>query len=304
MTPPNDGDVSRRPAVAIAAISAMGALVAACAGDTSQESGPSSPSSAPAASTTPPASSRAWTPGRHDESFDVGGTTRSAVVIVPENTSRPVPLVFAFHGHGGSGTAMARKSNIEGLWPEAIVLYPDGLVGHRGKTDPAGAKPGWQTAVGEDADRDLAFFDTMLATVRSKVPVDPDRIYLVGHSNGSAFASLLSNQRGDAVAATANLSSQPSARLLQAGPARSMFMAMGTHDMVVPYATQQRSILLAEQKLGADPNRATVDGPLRSEPGRGRLELETYLYPGGHAMPPPAPRLIVEFFRRHTLSSG
>jgi poly(3-hydroxybutyrate) depolymerase len=170
MTRPNDGAVSRRPAVAIAAISAMGALVAACTGGTSRESAPSSPASAPAAPATPSESSRAWTPGRHDESFDVGGTKRSAVVVVPENTSRPAPLVFAFHGHGGSGTAMARKSNIEGLWPEAIVVYPDGLVGHRGKTDPAGTKPGWQTAVGDDADRDLAFYDTMLATLRSQAP--------------------------------------------------------------------------------------------------------------------------------------
>jgi polyhydroxybutyrate depolymerase len=199
---------------------------------------------------------------------------------------------------------MARKSSVEGLWPDAIVVYPDGLVGHKGKMDPAGTRPGWQTAAGEDGDRDLAFYDTMLATLRSKLPVDTERVYLMGHSNGSAFVSLLLNQRGDAIAATANLSSQPSARLLQTDPARSMFMAMGMDDTLVPYAIQQRSIPLAEQKLGADPSRATVDGSLRSEPGRGGLELETYVYPGGHAMPPQAPQLIVEFFRRHTLTGG
>jgi polyhydroxybutyrate depolymerase len=295
--------VSRRPAVAIAAAAVVGALVAGCSGGTSKESAPSSPVSAPS-TTAAPAPSDALTPGRHDETFDVGGTTRSAVVVVPESTARSAPLVFAFHGHGGTGKAMARKSNLEALWPEAIVVYPDGLVGHRGKTDPTGAKPGWQTAVGEDGDRDLAFYDTMLATLRSELPVDPDRIYLMGHSNGSAFASLVLNQRGDAIAATANLSSQPSARLLQTDPARSMFMAMGEHDTLVPFATQQRSIQLAEQKLGADPSRATVDGHLRTEPGRDGLELETYVYPGGHAMPPEAPRLIVEFFRRHTLTGG
>ena len=97
--------MSRRPVVAIAATAAVGALAAGCSGGTSQESSPSSPASAPASpATTAPARSGAWTPGRHAEWFDVGGTTRSAVVIAPGSTSRPAPLVFAFHGHGGNGT--------------------------------------------------------------------------------------------------------------------------------------------------------------------------------------------------------
>ena len=199
---------------------------------------------------------------------------------------------------------MARRSNIEGLWPDAIVAYPDGLVGHKGKTDPEGVKTGWQTQLGESEDRDLAFYDTMLATLRTQLPVDANRVYLMGHSNGSAFVSLLLNQRGDAIAATANLSSQPTARQLASDPARSMFMAMGTGDPIVPYDNQKRSIPLAEQKLGVDPNRATVTGYLRSEPGRGGLELETYVYPGGHAPPPEVPKLVVDFFQRHTLSGG
>jgi polyhydroxybutyrate depolymerase len=199
---------------------------------------------------------------------------------------------------------MERRSNIEGLWPDAVVVYPDGLVGHKGKTDPEGVRTGWQTQLGEDGDRDLAFYDTMLAALRSQLSIDSDRVYLMGHSNGSAFASLLLNQRGDAIAATANLSAQPSARLLANDPARSMFMAMGTNDAVVPYDTQKRSIPLAEQKLSVDPSRATVTGHLRAEPGRGGLELQRYVYPGGHAPPPEVPKLVVDFFRRHTLSGG
>ena len=287
--------------VAIGAFAVIGALAAGCSGGTSAD--PASSSSTPSTSSTRTPEA-AYAPGRHDVSFDVGGTKRTAVVTVPESSSRAAPLVFAFHGHGGSGANMQRKSNIEGLWPDAIVVYPDGLVGHQGKTDPAGVKPGWQTRKGEDGDRDLAFYDTMLATLRSKLSVDADRVYLMGHSNGSGFVSLLLNQRGDAIAATANLSSQPSASVLASDPVRSMFMAMGQRDPVVPYDTQKRSIPLAEQKLGADPGRAKVDGYLRSEPGRGGLELETYEYPGGHAFPPAVPRLVVDFFRRHTLSGG
>jgi len=45
----------------------------------------------------------------------------------------------------------------------------------KGKTDPEGVTPGWQTQLGELEDRDIAFHDTMLATLRSELAVDPDR---------------------------------------------------------------------------------------------------------------------------------
>lgn len=217
----------------------------------------------------------AYAPGRHLATFTVTGVNRTAIVVVPAPGPRPAPVVFAFHGHGGSGAYMERTENIAALWPEAVVVYPDGLPGHKGITDEAGVLPGWQTAPGESGDRDIAFYDTMLATLRSALAFDSERVYLMGHSNGSAFVSLLLNRRGSGVAATATMSAQPTAAQLAGDPARSIFMSMGMTDPLVPYAVQKLSIPLAERKLGADPARATVTGYLRSEPGRGNLELET-----------------------------
>ena len=245
-----------------------------------------------------------YTSGRHVVSLRAAGLRRTAVLVVPSDLTKAAPLVFAFHGHGGSGAAFERKFKIEQYWPAAIVVYPDGLPGHKGRTDPEGKKSGWQTAVGEDGDRDLAFYDVMLTTLRSKLDVDADRIYVVGHSNGSAFTSLLLNQRGGAIAATANSSSQPSAAQLDSDPVRSMFMSMGTHDPIVPYENQRKAIPIAEHKLGIEPSKTTTRGYLRVEHGRGNLELDTYVHPGGHPTPTGVPRLIVEFFRRHTLSGG
>ena len=165
-------------------------------------------------------------------------------------------------------------------------------------------KSGWQTAVGESGDRDLAFYDTMLAALKSKLPVDASRVYAMGHSNGSAFVSLLLNQRGAGIAATANLSGQPSARFLASDPTRSMFMAMGMTDPIVPYANQKRAIPIAERKLGVDPESAKVNGDLRIETGPHNLELDVYVYPGGHTPPAEVPKLVVQFFQRHTLGQG
>ena len=250
------------------------------------------------------ASSSDYSPGRHLASFTVAGVRRTAIVDVPADLSHPVPVVFAFHGHGGTGAWLERTVALRGLWPGAVVVYADGLPGHKGITDPQGLLSGWQTQAGELGNRDIAFYDTLLATLRSKLPVDADRVHLFGHSNGAAFASLLVSMRGATVAAVATVSAQPSAALLAASPARSMFMVMGQADPIVPYAIQKLSIPPAETKLGASPSRATVTGYLRVEPGRGGLELATYVHPGGHEIPAPVPALAVDFFRRHTLSGG
>lgn len=125
----------------------------------------------------------------------------------------------------------------------------------------------------------------------------------MGHSNGSGFVSLLLNVRGGPVTATANMSGQPGG-YLKTDPARSMFLSMGQNDPLVAYANQQRSVPLAEKLIGADPSTAHVDGYLRTETGRGNLELAIYDYPGGHEPPAEMPALIVSFFMRHNLSDG
>lgn len=270
--------------------------LAACGGGSS--------TAAPPTSTLPPSdgpTDERFEAGTHAMHFDVAGQVRTAVVAVPDDVSTPRPLVFVFHGHGGSGASIDRRMDIEGKWPDAIVVYPDGLVGHKGKADPDGVEPGWQTQLGESGDRDLAFFDTMLETVQTNLTVDRDRIYVMGHSNGSQFASLVLNQRGDAIAASANLSAAPPGRVLATDPVRSMFIAMGTGDPIVPYDQQKQSIPLAETHLGVDRSSATVNGAVRSEVGPNGVELETYIYEGGHEPPPDAARLVVEFFQRHTL---
>lgn len=287
---------------AVFAVTAIALLASGCGTTTNQAAElTGAPASArPAAA--PPETGN-FAPGRQKLSLDVDGTARTATIVVPKDLSRPAPLVFMFHGHGGSGDAVDLKLDIDGLWPEAIVVYPDGLPGHKGKTDPEGVRPGWQTVAGEDGDRDIRFYDAMLQDITSNLPVDADRIYLMGHSNGSQFASLLLNVRGDRIAATANLSAQPN-RFIATDPVRSMFLMMGENDPIVPIENQRVAIPLAEQKLGADPARAEVDGFLRTEPGTGNLELATYVHPAGHEVPPEVPALVVAFFQRHTLSGG
>lgn len=224
-------------------------------------------------------------PGHHTVTFSVDGVERSAQVVVPAGTQRLAPLVFVFHGHGGRGAQVERQLDMEGAWPAAVVVYPDGLPGHKGITDAEGVRTGWQTDVGELGDRDLAFYDAMRARLERALHIDRSRVFVMGHSNGSQFAALLVNQRGAGIAAVAYLSAPPAVRLIATDPIRPTFIAMGTHDPIVPFANQQRVVPLLQQHLGT-------------------VELVTLVYDGGHAPPPGVATKIAAFFRGHTLPVG
>jgi len=60
-----------------------------------------------------------------------------------------VPVVLVFHGHGGTARYAARTFALHRHWPEAIVVYPQGLNTPGRRTDPEGRRPGWQHAAGE-----------------------------------------------------------------------------------------------------------------------------------------------------------
>jgi polyhydroxybutyrate depolymerase len=95
----------------------------------------------PAVRAAEPPSRREWT---------VDGVVREALVYVPAQAkTEATPVIFAFHGHGGSMRLAARGSGYHTLWPEAIVVYPQGLNTPGRLTDPEGRLPGWQFAVGE-----------------------------------------------------------------------------------------------------------------------------------------------------------
>jgi polyhydroxybutyrate depolymerase len=147
----------------------------------------------------------------------VNGVPREALVRVPDKIpAGGAPLVFAFHGHGGTMGHAARSFPIHEQWPEAIVVYPQGLPTAGQLTDPKGERSGWQGRAGMEGDRDLKFFDVMLADMKQRYAVDARRIYSTGHSNGGGFTYLLWAERGEVFAAMA-----PSAAVIGRGAAGS-----------------------------------------------------------------------------------
>ena len=234
--------------------------------------------------------------------WTVDGTTREALVYVPTQArTNAAPLVFAFHGHGGSMQNAARSFSYHTRWPEAIVVYMQGLNTPGRLTDPEGEKPGWQAAVGDQSDRDLKFFDAVLASLKADYDVDDKRIYATGHSNGGSFTYLLWAQRGDVFAAVAP-SAAVGARSVPKLKPKPVLHVAGEKDPLVKFAWQQQMIE-ALRKLNQCGEGQSWEGEKGCTVYPSKLgdPVVTFIHPGTHQFPATAPDIIVKFFKQHPL---
>lgn len=215
---------------------------------------------------TPPAAAQLVT-------FPVGGEMRQAFVYAPASPApgAKLPVVLAFHGRGDTIRDF-QYVNLHIAWRDAIIVYLQAL-------DRDGY-PGWQTERGQDGDRDLKLVDAALAALRKKYPVDDDRVYATGFSNGAGFTYLLWAERANVFAAYAVVAGRlrPSVTLTQPRP---LLAVAGERDPQIPIGDQRAAIRAA---MAANGDRAPV---------------ETVFHPGGHSFPRGTSERIVEFFQHH-----
>jgi polyhydroxybutyrate depolymerase len=131
-----------------------------------------------------------------NESLTVGGAKRAYRLYVPAsaNTGRPVPLVVAFHGmlvDSKDVMPTYTKLNETAERHGFIIAYPNALGGVWGL---------WPDKIAAD----LAFFDALLARLSTTYRIDPERVYVLGMSNGGYFAHLLAKERSTVIAAVAS----------------------------------------------------------------------------------------------------
>lgn len=118
---------------------------------------------------------------------EVNGVHRTALVYAPNTIGRgKVTVVFGYHGHGGNSRFAANHFLWQDNWPEALVIYPQG-VPTKSWVDPQGLKSGWEVRPGED-NVDVQFFNKLLAKALGEMNGDPNHVYVMGHSNGGYFA--------------------------------------------------------------------------------------------------------------------
>ena len=233
--------------------------------------------------------------------FSVDQTQREALVFAPSKAKmEKTPLVFVFHGHGGTMKNASSSFHLHTLWPEAIVVYPQGLKTPGRLTDPEGNRSGWQARAGTENNRDLKFFDKMLEELKSEYQVDENRIYATGHSNGGGFTYILWAERSDIFAAMAPSASARFRELGVLKPKPVLHIA-GEGDRLVKYEWQKMTI---ETLKTLNRTNSVKDWPkgkyckiYESENGP---PVVTLIHPGGHQFNREAPAAIAAFFKEYS----
>ena len=240
--------------------------------------------------------------------LQVDGVERAALVRIPEGAratedeaGEPAPVVFAFHGHGGRAPGFARRFGLHREWPEAIVVYPQGLPTPSRLVDPDGRRPGWQNVAGTQGDRDLALFDALLARLQEEAAVDPDRIHVTGHSNGGGFTYLLLEERAGVLASVSPSASGKGRRVGQTAAAGVAVLHAGSpDDELVKWAWQENALRSLREARGCGEAEPWArDERVVRFPAEEGADVLLFEHGGGHRHHPDHARLAARFFQDH-----
>lgn len=230
--------------------------------------------------------------------WTVDGTDRQAIVYIPSSaTTTATPVLFAYHGHGGTAQNMFNTRGFEKLWPEAIIVCPQGLNTPGQITDPQGNSTGWQRAPGDMGDRDVHFFDAMLKSLKQDYKVDDKRIYVTGHSNGGGFTYLLWAMRGDVFAAVAP-SSAVAGRVVNLLKPKPALHIMGETDPLVKPEWQRAMCNMVLKVNSCSSQGQSYGAPYATlYPSTTNTPTVLYVHPGGHVYPQEASEVVIRFFK-------
>ena len=176
-------------------------------------------------------------PGDHTLSLVVDGLSRSAIVHIPPQHDRtvPMPVVLAFHGGGANADNMVRFSGLNDKADEVgfIAVYPNG-TGRLQKmlTFNGGNCCGQAAANGVD---DVEFTRRLLDELALSTSVDPKRVFATGMSNGGIMTYRLASELSDRIAAIAPVGGPMGTKACNPKRPVSVIHFHGTADEFVPF---------------------------------------------------------------------
>jgi polyhydroxybutyrate depolymerase len=252
-----------------------------------------------------------------ERKITVDGRARTYRVYAPEGVTRPMPLVFSFHGFLGTASM---QENYTLFTPVAarekfIVVYPDGLKKRWSPTRPAAGA----AAAPDGTPDDIAFVLALIDDVAAQYPVDRGRVFATGMSNGGLLCYALAAEAGSSFAGIAPVAGglmEANAAHLPSTNRISLLAIQNDKDRLVPFEggsfshgrrndsslstmlpttnTVERFRILngcadTPQKIDlpdADPKDGTTTQITRYPPGPGGFKVELWvIHGGGHCWP-------------------
>ena len=172
-------------------------------------------------------------------SIEHNGIEREYVLYVPNsyNDSSSVPLLFNFHGGGGSATGQMyiSKMNLVADTATFIVVYPQGSSLDNGVSH-------WNSMIATEDNKsaadDIGFISILIDEISSNYNINPQRVYACGYSNGADFSFSLACYLSDKISAVSSVSglmSLESESLCNPKEATGVLIFNGTSDSYRPY---------------------------------------------------------------------
>ena len=170
------------------------------------------------------------------EMLEVDGIVRQALVYVPTSlpANTPAPLVMFLHGNGIDMLYAVRGFGIREEAERAgfIALFPNGTAPAMGCCAFNQGSPIWGDKQPPD---DVRFIAQLLDLVESKYPIDQDRVYSTGISNGASMSYRLACELSDRFAGVAAVASAYDFSGCTISHPLSVLAIHGTVDPVIPY---------------------------------------------------------------------
>jgi polyhydroxybutyrate depolymerase len=180
--------------------------------------------------------------GEHDGTMRWDDADRRFLIVTPDGKAgdRGRPIVFFFHGAGGSADQAAKTYGwVEKAKKEHFFLvFPDGL-GTRPETAPSVfLNPRiWRderAGIPGQVD-DVGFFSALLDKLESVLPIDSRRVYVTGFSNGAAMTFTLGGHFSNRIAAIAPVCSQSFSGVGALARPLPVYYLVGRADPLIPY---------------------------------------------------------------------
>ncbi|HCH64411.1 MAG TPA: esterase [Deltaproteobacteria bacterium] len=165
------------------------------------------------------------------------GLERSFHVTVPESAAPGAPLVLALHGRGGRGErldrVMGHRLSAEAQERGWVLVTPEGHNNGWNDGRPVTTRRGGA----REAVDDVGFLDALVNRLAADGTIDPERVFVVGMSNGGQLAYRLAAEHPERFHTIAPMISNLPTTLADhtLDSPVSVLVMNGTADPVVPY---------------------------------------------------------------------
>ena len=173
--------------------------------------------------------------GLTNQTIHIDGQQRRFKLFLPSGAGKNLPLVIALHGGGGNAQTMVERTGFVDLAKEEkiVVAFPEGTGRGEGRyTWNAGGCCAYAMQQSTD---DVTFIRKLIDEAVEQYGVDPERIYLVGMSNGGMVSHRIAAAMPERIAGIGIVVGAMFGGETPPALPVSAILINGRQDAVVPY---------------------------------------------------------------------